>query len=323
MLRTNYLTRFISWLFIFLTTAGCTRTCVGAPELGSKRAPLKIGLARGPGGLEAAKMDRLEACFEEASGYRIQFRRVPDDRSLLSQLHAGQIQYGVVSALALIQAQERYGVKPAFVAAQRGAIATRSVVLGKASVWRRLLQEQGLPFSSASLRRETSLSALNEGRFAYTTPDSDLGFLVPRFLLLQRHAFPREAVFTGSPELTLQALRQELVLAGAVPELLLQEQFPGTGALQVAAEVGGFVALAVSQPLPTFVLAVREDFPERQLQTFSGALAECARGEFADAFKQAFGGDLLLPAAKRMFSYAQDLVEFDRQFARILVPFEE
>lgn len=297
----------------------CTRTCVGTPELGSKQQPIRFSLDGWAGERESvAVFSTLTACLERQSGYRVSFEVAASERAVASALGRGDAQFGTLSAFGFVDAAERHGVQALLVVSQRGAPSTRSVVVGKASRWSASLQSLGLSLTSAGLRAEEALGPLSGKRFAYTSPDSDLGFFVPRSLLLQRGVYPDEVVFAGSSELVMQAIERDLVMAGAVAETYLERRWPEGVPFQVGTLFDDFVVLGLSRGLPGKVVAVRRDTPARLQEALVAGLQACAAREAATETGLVFEGDGFQRSNERMFEFVRELQGFQQDHLRVL-----
>lgn len=303
-----------------LVLMACTRTCVGTPELGSKQQPIRFTLDGWAGERESvAVFSALTACLERQSGYRVSFEVAANERAVASALGRGDAQFGTLSAFGFVDAAERHGVQPLLVVSQRGAPSTRSVLVGKASRWRASLQSLGLSLSASGLRAEEALQPISGKRFAYTSPDSDLGFFVPRSLLLQRGAFPDEVIFAGSNEFVLQAIERDLVMAGAVAETSLERRWPEGSPYQVGSLFGGdFVVLGLSRGLPGKVVAVRRDIPVRVQDALVVGLQNCASRDASAETTLVFEGDGFQRSNTSMFDFVRELHGFQKDHLRVL-----
>ncbi|MCA2959444.1 MAG: PhnD/SsuA/transferrin family substrate-binding protein [Silvanigrellales bacterium] len=302
-----------------LLLVACTRTCVGTPELGSKQRPIRFYLNSWAGERESvAVFSVLTACLERQAGYRVRFEVAASERAVASALGRGDAQFGTLSAFGFVEAAERHGVQSLLVVSQRGAPSTRSVLIGKASRWNASLQSLGLSLTPSGLRAEEALQPLSGKRFAYTSPDSDLGFFVPRSLLLQRGVFPDEVVFAGSSELVMQAVERDLVMAGAVAETHLERRWPQSGPFQVGTLFDDFVVLGLSSGLPGKVVAVRRDTPARLQEALVAGLQACAAREAGAETGLVFEGDGFQTSHERMFEFVRDLQGFQQDHLRVL-----
>ncbi len=265
-----------------------------------------------------AVFSSLAACLEKQVGYRVSFEIAADERAVGSALGRGEAQFGTMSAFGFVEASERHGVVPFLVVSQRGAPSTRSVIVGKASRWATSLQSLGLSLSAAGLRADEALSPIGGRRFAYSVPDSDLGFFVPRYLLLQRGVFPEEVLFAGSHELVLQAVERDIAMAGGVAETHLERRWPGSVPFQVGTVFDDFVVVALSRGLPGKVVVARRETPARIQDAVSSGLQACATQGAAGDTSLVFGGDGFQRSNDRLFDFVRDLQTFQQDHLRVL-----
>lgn len=322
-------TRKNSWLrwgffgTVSLALLGCTRTCVGTPELGSKQRPVRFyldGWTRKDDSLVA--FSAMSRCLEENTGYRISFEIAADEKAVAAALGREEADLGYLTALGYLDASERYPIQSLLVLSKRGEPSTRSVIVGKTSRWRASLSAFGISLSPAGLRSERALSPIDGARFVYVSPESDVGFYVPRHILLQRNVFPEEAVFAGSFELVLQSISRDIAVAGAVAESFVEERFPNTTPLQVGTTFGDFVTLAISQGLPGKVVAYRQNLPQRLVPAIIAGLDVCAKNANKSNFEKVFSGDGFFKSTDRMFDFLRELRDFQKEYVRVLSPQE-
>ena len=310
--------------FLFLAPLvllACTKTCVGLPEVGSKQRPVRFymdGWSRKEESLETFR--RLSSCMENASGYRVSFEIAADEKAVASALGRAEAQFGSMSALGYVEAQTRYPLQSLLVVLEKGAPSTRSVILGKTTRWKSSLQTLGIPLSAPGLRNESSLLPIDGHRFAYLSPDSDVGFFVPRQLLFQRNIFPEEVLFAGSFPLILQAIERDMVVAGAVSESFVEQSWPHSTPVQLSLPLGNFVVLAISQGLPGKVIAARKDLPEKMVSAVTAGLAECSKDATLSDIQKIFNGDGFLQSQDKMFDFIKELQQFQQEHVRVLSP---
>lgn len=311
-------------VFNALILLGCTRTCVGSPELGSKDQPVSIYLTR----QNDTDLSRQEVqssfeaasrCIERATGYRSRFEAVSDDNAVYSALARGDADIALTSALSYLDHSMRMQIQALLVVTQRGETLTRSVILGKSSRWQTIFNSQGLTFSSSRFQFDTALMALDNSRFIFVSPESETGFLVPRHMLFQRNIFPQEAVFAGSEDLVLQSVSRGIGIAGAVSENFLQKHFQSS-VIQIGSVIDSFVVLAVSPGLPAQVVVVRKNLPPRVSDAISSGLETCVKGTEKNDIEAIFGGDGFFIASDRLFEFLREIQEFRSEFVRVLSP---
>lgn len=295
--------------------SGCTRTCVGLPELGSKSHPVKFYMD-GWSGDSLEPFQALTACLENNAGYRVNFEIAADEKSVSSALSRGEADLGFMSALGYVEAMSRFVVDPLLVVTQNGAPSTRSVILGKAARWKTSLQTLGIALSPSGLKREDAFAPLENGRIVYLSPSSDVGFFVPRHLLLQKNIFPDEAIFAGNYQLVLQSLEKDIGMAGAVSEAFIESSWPNSTPVQLGSIVGNFVVLGVSQPLPGKVIASRPGIQSKLSASIAQGLKDCVR--LGTDVEEIFGGDGFAAATDRMFEFIREIHDFQNEHPRVL-----
>lgn len=314
-------------LLLLLSSAlglvGCTRACVGVPELGSKKRPVRFYIDGWDQNDESVRpFKRLSSCIEDVAGYRVAFEIAADERAVAAALGRQEADLGFMSALGYLDATEKHGLQSQLVVTKKGEPSTRSVILGKASRWRTSLSPYGITLSAAGLRSEMALSPISTGRFVYLSPESDVGFFVPRHLLYQRNVFPEEAVFSGSFELVMQSIDRDIAIAGAVSESFLEEKFPNSTPVQIGSIVSEYVILAASQGLPGKIVVARKTLPSKVTQSIVPALDECSKGETKVEFEKIFKGDGVVKTSEHMFDFLQELQSFQSEYVRVLSPQE-
>lgn len=321
--------RFFRLALFSLALVGCTRTCVGMPELGSKGRPVSFYVAGVSSDLEgadslkqSASFDATARCLEQKSGYRVSFEIVSDEKAIYSALSRGDADISLTSALSYLDFSTRVQVQALSVVALRGETLTRSVIVGKASRWRTSLSAQGLTLSAVGLKADSALRTIDSGRFVFVSPESDVGFLVPRHMMLQKNIFPDEAIFAGSEELVLQSLDRDLAIAGSVSESYIEQNYDDATPVQIGSLFGSFVTLAVSPGLPAKVVVVRQNLPQRVMYAMQSGLDECAKGADKMAMESIFGGDGFFKSSDRLFEFLREIQDFRNEFVRVLSPQE-
>lgn len=302
----------------------CTKTCVGLPEIGSKHRPVRFymdGWAHKDESLEPFRI--LSDCLEASTGYRFSFEIAADEKAVASALARGEAQLGQMSALGYLEARSRYPIDSLLVVSEKGAPSTRSVVLGRAARWRVSLRSLGISLTTNGLKSEDALSPIDGQRFGYVSPESDVGFFVPRQMLFQRGVFPGEAIFAGNFSLILQALQRDIVIAGAVSETFVEKNWPQAIPVQPGAQVGDFVVLAVSQGLPGRVVVARREIPQKITLSAQAGLDQCSKGTGQANIRKIFQGDGFYKSHEKMFEFIKQLLDFQHEHVRVLSPQEQ
>lgn len=316
----NLLALFVS---LFCLVA-CTRTCVGIPELGSKKRPVRFYLDGWNRSDESVlPFQNISACVEDRAGYRVSFEIAADEKAVASAVGRGEADLGLMTAFGSLESSESSQFQTLLVVTKRGEPSTRSVILGKTSRWRVALGSLNITLSANGLRSEQALTPINEARIVYVSPESDVGFIVPRHVLYQKNIFPDEAIFAGSFDLVLQSLSRDLAMAGAVSESYLEDKFPSAAPLQLGASVGEFSVLALSQGLPRKVIVGRNELNSHVVSSLSEALQQCSKEGSASDIQKVFEGDGFVKANDRIFDFLRELREFQKEFVRVLSPQQE
>jgi ABC-type phosphate/phosphonate transport system substrate-binding protein len=264
----------------------------------------------------------LEECLEQKSRFRVVVEIAPDEKAIESALWRGDVQFGYLSALRYVEASSKFDALNLLVRFEKGAPSNRAVILGKAEFWRARLAELKIPVSASGLKAENALGIIDSGRFVFVSRESDVGFFVPRQLLLTREIYPREAAFAGTDELVLQALDRELGVAGAVSESIFREKFALQTPLQPGMVVGNFLVLDLSQALPGHVIVARSALSKRTRDAVANALDACSKDGASEAAARIFGGDGFGTVSDRAFNYVRELYETQKTYVRVLNPRE-
>ncbi len=312
------LTRAVPVCSVFALVS-CTRACVGIPEVGSKRTPVRLFLASASP-VDKEKLNSISQCVELAAHYRVQFEVAADERAVLSALGRGEAHLAYLSPMNYVAASTKFGAVAHRVRLESGSPVNRSVIIGKASVWAAHLEKQHVPLTAAGLRSESALSLMSEGRFLFAAPESDVGFFVPRQILLQRNVFPEEAAFAGNDELVAQGLERNLAIAGAVSESWLRQKYEVSQFLRPGMVVGPFWIVEVSPSFPGRVLASRPDFSQKILTQILAGMDQCSGGSAATEIASVFGGESFGTVSERMFVYVRELKETQDTFLRAVDP---
>lgn len=314
--------RYLKLFFFTITITACTRTCVGIPELGSKEAPVRFVLPDTGQDITSLQpfIDSFQSCMETTSGYRVIFDVVANERAAASALETGEAHFGYVSSLLYVDLSNRFPLKNQLIRTERGIPASRSAIVGVTKTWNQLLASAGQSLSGPGLKAEGALKALDDGRMIYVSPESDVGFFVPRYLMFRQQIFPREAVFAGTFDLVIQALRRGIGLAGAVSESYLLRQNADLGPLQPGLQVDDLVVLAVSRSLPGNVVVSRDRLPQRLIETIISGIVTCSgpSSTAADATQQIFAGQGFVRSTDRHFRYLRELWELQESYLRVL-----
>jgi ABC-type phosphate/phosphonate transport system substrate-binding protein len=299
----------------------CTRTCVGNPELGSRRFPVRFSLGT-QGRPQPEALENISNCIESAVGFRVRFEVAADEKAAAAVLGRGEAHFSYLSSLSYVAAAAKYELAVHRVRLEAGAPAVRSVILGFRKTWAEHLASQKISMTAAGLRSENALNIIENGRFLFVHPESDVGFFVPRALLFQRNVFPSEAAFAGSDELVLQGLERGLGVAGALSESWLRQHFSIVQPVRPGLVVSDFLVIDVSPSLPGKVVVSRRDLPQRVQSAVIKGLDICSKDQNAALMTSVFGGDAFGSVSERVFSYVRELYEVQETFLRVLVPRE-
>jgi ABC-type phosphate/phosphonate transport system substrate-binding protein len=311
----------IAPFFSLVLLVSCTRACVGIPEIGSQRTPVRLFLAsRVP--FEKTALMPISQCVEAYSHYKLQIEVAADEQAVVSALSRDEAHIAYLTPMNYVAASSKLGAVAHRVRLEAGAPANRAVIIGKRSNWQTYLSEQGLSFSVSGLQSENALDPIARGRFLFSDPDSDLGFFVPRHMLFLRNIFPEEAAFAGGDDMVAQGLARDLGIAGVVSEAWLRQTYNIEQVLQLGMAAGQFGVLALSQPLPGSVLVSKTDFSQKVLTAVLSGLDKCSTGEAQKEVAQVFGGESFGTVSERMFTYARELREIQETFLRVVEPQE-
>lgn len=308
-------------LLSFVALVACTRTCVGFPEVGSKRSPVRLFLASQTP-IAQDELRKVEQCLETESQYRVQFEVAADERAVVSALGRGEAHLAYLTPMNYIAAASKFDVKALRVRLESGSPVNRSVIVGKGSLWESHFEKHHIPRTVAGIRSESAMSLLSEGRFLFADPESDVGFFVPRHLLFLRDIFPKEAAFAGNDELVVQGLERGLATAGAVSESWLRQKYQVAQVLGPGVSIGPLWVLDVSPSLPGKVIASKADFSNKILDKILVGLEVCSARNAAKAVGEVFGGEGFGMVSERMFAYARELRDSQETFLRAVEPLE-
>ncbi len=311
--------RFLGSLITIIFLLGCTRTCVGVPELGSKQRPIRFyldGWARTESGTEP--FARFSQCIEAQSGFRVSIEIAGDEKAVSAALGRGDAQFGLMSSLGFVEASVSQPLEAEAVLAEKGVPSTRAVLIGNTNRWQESLKAIGIQLTLTGLKSEEALSPLNTNRIVYLKPESDVGFYVPRQMLFQKGIFPEEAIFAGTYPLVVQALQRDLGLAGVLSESFVEDTWPHSMPVQLGSRLGDFTVLAVSQGLPGKVLVARVGLATQMREGLRKGMDYCSKIGAPAEFQQIFQADSLFQAHPRIFDFIRELHDFQQENLRVL-----
>ena len=311
----NYFFVYLISLFLF---QGCIKFWLGAPELGSKALPVEFYLNNSNSLLnnESASAS-LQLCIEEKTGYRIRFNFVPDEKAVISALARGNAQYGIMSSIGYISASSRSSLKSIFIFTKKGLATTRSIIIGKTSVWKSYFNKSGLVLNPFSFQNEALLPYFNNSTVAYIDPESIVGFFLPRMYFLQRNIFPNAAIFVGNYNSILDSLDENFASLGVVSESFIDIKFPNSTPLKLGSQFSDYLVLGISQSLPGNVMAENQGTPNIISQAIIKGFDLCSQTKSSD-FKKLFNADGVLKSNEKQFIFTKELYHFQQENLRIL-----
>ena len=301
-------TRQIHLLACLLLLCGCTRTCVGVPELGSKKRPLRIGLTTN---LRTAEFDvstqNLGNCIEKNIGYKTVFIKNPDTPTALDKLRNESLDFAAVAPLPYLNSPA--GLKILMMSTKDPQQPLRSVLLGPTEKWAHLVTPSTVISNRNNIdpmvRKQKNL------RVIYTSTKSEWGFLVPRQMLLDEQIYPTEAIFAGNEDLVLQAISEDIASIGAVSSEFLQQKFAGQFRARIGTAVGKTLVLGMSGPLPTELIVFRETLTSKIQGRMETALTKCSQ-QFSESIEQLFYGSQFVKPKPRILLALQDIIDFQK-----------
>lgn len=305
-------------LFFFILTQGCVKFWLGSPELGSKALPIEFYLDNtniSMNGESAAAS--LQLCIEEKTGYRIHFNFVSDEKAVISALARGNAQYGVMSSIGYIGASSRSSIKSVLIFSKKGLATTRSVILGKTTVWKTNFQNSGLALNQFAFHNDSILPYFNKSTVAYIDPENIIGFLLPRMYFLQSNIFPNAAIFVGSYNSVLDALDENLATIGVVSESFIDTKFPDATPIKLGSQFSNYIVLGISQNLPGNVISENQGTSNNVTQAITKGFELCSQIKSSD-FKKIFDADGVLKSNEKQFNFTKELYHFQQENIRIL-----
>ncbi|WP_186645913.1 phosphate/phosphite/phosphonate ABC transporter substrate-binding protein [Fluviispira vulneris] len=303
-----------------LILTSCTQLCLNSPELGSKALPIEFYL-ESPDILNTDEIavENLENCIEKNSGYRVHFNYATDEKALITAMSRGNAQFALMSSLSYIGASEKTPLQSILLLLKKESPFTRSIILGKSSTWKNYLIKTALPLNVYSFQNEHTLNFFNNSTVAYTHPESDVGFLIPRMYFLQRNIFPSSAIFVGNYDSVLQAIEENLATIGALSETFLEKKFPNSVPFQIGSQIGHFTILGISQSIPLKVIVENPKIPLDISKSLINGLEICVQENNSD-FKKIFDADGIQKSNEKSFSFTKELYNFQQENIRILTP---
>ncbi len=298
--------------------SGCTKLWLGAPELGSKAFPIEFyidnlnSLVK-----EDSTSSNLQSCIEEKTGYRINFNYVSDEKAVISALARGNAQYGVMSSLAYVGASSRTSLKSVLIFSKKGSPSTRSVIIGKTSVWKSYFQKSGLALNAFTFHNEATLPYFNKSTVAYSAPDDIVGFLVPRMYFLQRNIFPNAAIFVGDFPSVFEAINDNLAYIGVVSENYIDNKFPNSTPIQLGTQFSNYIVLGLSQNLPGNVIVENQSNLNSATPALINGMEQCSQIKASD-FKKIFNADGVQKTNEKLFTFTKEIYNFQQENIRIL-----
>lgn len=307
-----------TFLFCIFAASGCTKLWLGPPELGSKALPIEIYMDSSNSLVkDAAASAHLQSCVEEKTGYRINLNYVSDEKAVISALARGNAQYGVMSSIAYVGASERTSLKSILIFSKRGSPSTRSVIIGNTSLWKNYFQKSGLALNVFTFHHEAALPYFNKATVAYTSPESIVGFLVPRMYFLQRNIFPNAAIFVGNYSSVFQALDDNLASIGVVSENEIEMKYPNSTPIQLGTQFSRYIVLGLSQNLPGNVIVENQGNLNSATPALINGIEQCSKIKATD-FKKIFDADGVQKSNEKLFAFTKELYSFQQENIRIL-----
>ncbi len=307
-------------IFCLISLTGCTKMCLGHKELGSKNLPIKFYI---DGSLylthDENAQNNFEKCLEKQTGYKVEINYTTDQKTLVNLLAHGTAQFGLMSALSYVEASESTDTISVMLLSQNGQSSNRTILLGNTSTVKKTFDQNKLKINSSTILKNEAINILNNSTIAYSSPESDVGFLVPRMFLLQKSILPESAIFLGNYDLVLQAISENKAFIGAVSESFLEEKYPNNFPIQVANQLGEFIILAITQELPHNVIAENQSFLGGFSDIIEQGFEECSLSEKTD-FKKIFSSDGVIKSNDKFFSFARELYHFQKDNIRVLTP---
>jgi ABC-type phosphate/phosphonate transport system substrate-binding protein len=304
--------------FITLLLNGCVKFWLGTPELGSKALPIEFYLDNSNSLInEEAASASLQSCIEDKTGYRIHFNFVPDEKAVISALARGNAQFGVMSSMGYISASTRTSLKSVLIFSKKGIATTRSVILGKSSIWKTYFQKAGLALNQFTFHHDALLPYFNNSTVAFIDPENIIGFYLPRMYFLQRNIFPNAAIFVGSYNSVLDSLNENLATIGVVSENFIDTKFPNSTPIKLGSQFSDYIVLGISQNLPGNVITANQGTPNFVTQAIMKGFDLCSQSKASD-FRKIFDADGVLKSNEKQFIFTKELYNFQQENTRIL-----
>lgn len=303
------------WFLFFLgLLQGCTYTCSGGASKGSMKNPIRVALSSEIN-IPSLSLKKLSECLLENTKYAFEFESFGS--SLLSVSAVGQqtVDLSVAPIFDFLSQENLYSLVVSHVVSSEGLPVNRSVLLGYYEKWK----------ASYEGKEGSYLQPLQNRRMIYVSLESDLGFWVPQYMLLQENIFPQEAIFAGSYEAVLMALKKGLGQVGAVSENWLRDFFHYEGYLKPGVQIGDFVILQVSQSLPGKVIILSKEIKESSplwLQSFILGMKQCEEKEKETIF-QILEGENFIESQEKMFVHARELWQLRQKYLRAVDPYPQ
>ena len=202
---------------------------------------------------------------------------------------------------------------------QNGSVSNRSIFIAKAKKIKYWFKKHGYSLPSLTLPNELTLNYLNNSTIAYSSPESEVGFLVPRFYLLQRNVFPNSAIFAGNDLAVLEAIDQDLADIGIISETFFNAQFPNFVPVQVNSMPKDYFIISISPALPSNVIVQNTKNLEAISSAISVGFEHCAQEKNSE-FKKIFNAESIQNSNEKLFSFVKELYIFQQENIRILTP---
>jgi len=268
---------------------------MGVPDLGSKYRPLRFYFTKQPARNDDVMfIKKLESCVESQGHMRIIFQPLATERAVVSSLVQGDGHFGLISSFQYVESTNSYLFKGLWVLSEKQKTSNRALII--------------------SLK--PNFNSLQNARFAYLIPDSDVGFLVPRHMMMMGHMFPQEAFFAGTYQEINTSLTTGLAEAGVFSESYARSQWPQVP-LHIGQQLGSFFILDISKSLPTHVVITAHKIPPRLTESVFKVLDLCGTTLFPTEFQNIFQGDRFLPIEENLFDFIHELWEFQKIYPRV------
>ena len=250
----------------------------------------------GPASKGAEKI--LADCVDDRIGFRIRLVPLSNTYAVLSSIQRDEVHFAFLPSLKALQAES----------------------VSKARLhFRTEMSESGGEVSALLVRPDFTPEAHSSLKAAYSQPDSDLGFVVPRHQLSRMKISVASTVFAGSYEGALALLLQRKVDVTALPLEIVKARLGSSKPETGLRSPEGWKILSLTPSLPAMMFLSGGGLSESLRNKFERGFGSCfANTSVKSALKELVGSELFRPIEAQDLASIRVVSDVQERHPRIL-----